>query len=224
MKEKDLYIPCTWHNRYPLFTQRLLYIPDYYQNHQEFYSEEYQKFLVEKEQLVVEFCSGNGQWIMKQALEHPNKNFIAVEKKFHRARKIWKKIHNDQIVNLIVVLGTGQDFSSYYLPTSSVSQMYINFPDPWPKKKHAKNRILQTSFLDQIYPLLVSKGFVFMASDHKEYIESTLKLFLQSSSWAPCFTSPYYVTQMPDYGTSYFASLFHKQNLPIYYIKFAKKC
>lgn len=222
-KETDLKIPCTWKTRFPVFIEKLLYVPEYYEKHESFSDEAFSTFLTEKDTLIVEYCSGNGQWIIERALKNPNKNFIAVEKKFDRARKIWKKIHNYNLDNLIVVLGCGEDFSSWYLPKHCVDEVFVNFPDPWPKEKHAKNRILKRPFIDQLKPLLKTDGKVFISSDHKGYIDQTISLFLEDPAWKSPFTCPYYVTDLKDYGTSFFDSLFREKDLEIYYLQFDKQ-
>lgn len=221
-KDIDLKIPGTWETRSPVFIEKLLYVPDYYDKHSSFSDDSYTNFLMAKDTLIVEYCSGNGQWILEKAQNNPNQNFIAVEKKFARARKIWKKIHNYQLENLIVVLGSGEDFSNWYLPKNSINQVYINFPDPWPKEKHAKNRIIKRPFLDQVKSLLKPKGNICISSDHKGYIDQAITLFLEDSSWKSPFNSPYFVTELENYGTSFFDTLFRQRDLNIYYLQFDK--
>lgn len=222
MNAPDLKIPCTWETREPLFIKRLLYVPEYYQGHKDFISEEFSSYLHEDKDLIIEYCSGNGQWIIEQAIKHPSKNFIAVEIRFDRAKKIWKKIHAYNLKNLIVIFGDGREFSKYYLPKKIVSDIYINFPDPWPKEKHAKNRILQKTFIEQMKGLLKKEGRVYLSTDHKSYLESTKTLFLNDSEWISPFPDPYHVTDLEGYGTSFFDELFRKKKKTVYYLNFIK--
>ena len=222
MKDTDLKIPYTWKTRVPYFGQRLLYVPDFYQDHKEFYSDDYLSFLREKEEVIVEYCSGNGQWILDQAAKHPDKNFIAVEKRFDRGKKIWRKIHTQALTNLIVVLGDGRDFSKYYLPEKCISSVYINFPDPWPKRCHEKNRILQSPFIGQVKTLLKEKGNIYISTDHKGYLEDTKKIFLADTDWVCPFQDPYHVTNLENYGISFFDTLFRQKRESIYYLNFFK--
>lgn len=222
MNEQELLIPCSWETRKALFVKRLLYVPDYYQDHKDFFSEELSLFVEQENPLIVEYCSGNGQWIIEQAQKNPHKNFIAVEKRFDRARKIWKKIHSYDLKNLVVVLGAGEEFSSYYMPKNSIDQIYVNFPDPWPKEKHAPKRILKKTFIDQIKVLLKKNGDFFLSSDHQGYVEAVKEIFLQDKEWKCPFKAPFHVHDMKDYGTSFFDTLFRHQDLKIYYLHFIK--
>lgn len=222
MKALNLKIPYTWETRKSYFGKRLLYVPEFYQEHESFSSDEYSQFLNEKEDLIVEYCSGNGQWILEQAKKYPNKNFIAVEKRFDRAKKIWKKIHTQALSNLIIVLGDGRVFSKYYLPRETISSVYINFPDPWPKQCHKKNRILQPLFIDMLKNLLKDQGSVYISTDHKGYMEDAKSFFLGVSGWGCPFPDPYHVTDLENYGTSFFDTLFRQKKETIYYLNFIK--
>jgi tRNA (guanine-N7-)-methyltransferase len=222
MKAIDLKIPYTWKTRAPYFGQRLLYVPEFYQDHEAFSADDYFSFLNEKEEIIIEYCSGNGQWILEQAAKHPEKNFIAVEKRFDRAKKIWRKIHTHNLPNLIVVLGDGREFSKHYLPEKCISSVYINFPDPWPKKRHEKNRIMQPFFINQVKLLLKNKGNFYFSTDHKGYLEDTKKIFLDDSEWTCPFPDPYHVNDLENYGTSFFDTLFRQKKESIYYLNFIK--
>src|SRR5688572_8934390 len=96
-------------------------------------------------QVIVEYCSGNGSWIAAKALQNPHLNWVAVEQKISRGKKIWSKINNFSLPNLIVLIGEGESSTKRFFPTHSIREIYVNFPDPWPKRRHAKNRIVRTS-------------------------------------------------------------------------------
>ena len=96
MKKSDLIIPFKFENRRPIIINRLLFVPRNYDKHSEFKEK---KYFVNSNPIHVEYCSGNGDWIIQKAKENPNINFIAVEMKFDRARKIWVKMHNDKVDN-----------------------------------------------------------------------------------------------------------------------------
>jgi tRNA (guanine-N7-)-methyltransferase len=167
--------------------------------------------------LHVEFCSGNGQWIASMAQLYPRINWIAVEKDFERARKIWLKIFRLQLGNLFVVYGEGFVFSRYFLPDTCVGEVYVNFPDPWPKRRHAKHRIIQKSFIDEMSRILISDGTVTLVTDDAAYSEQMIELF---SSWPSAWGSSPYVTEWPEFGDSFFQSLWARQHRTIRYHRF----
>lgn len=165
----------------------------------------------------VEFCSGNGNWIADKALKHPEKNWLAVEKRFDRARKIWSKIRNFHIPNLVVAWAEARALSAHYFPPKSVSSIYINFPDPWPKKRHAKHRLISLSFFEETYRTLVPGGELIFVTDDEPYSNLFLSFAATLSSWKQTIECPGYSAPPPDYGDSFFSSLFHSQGTPIRY-------
>lgn len=171
--------------------------------------------------VFVEFCSGNGHWLIEKAIRHPEINWVAVEKRFDRMKKIWSKIKNHQLQNVLVAFGEGFFISSHFFQAGSVSRVFVNFPDPWPKNKHAKNRIISPSFLQEISRILVNDGLFIFVTDALSY--SQLFLSFKDNPLAQTLPSPGYTEPPTDYGTSFFDSLFKSQGKPIFYHCFQKK-
>src|SRR4051812_938783 len=131
----DLRIPFTWSERHTVFLDKCLYIPSFYEGHSEWRPLLWEdpELFGNQQPVIVEYCSGNGQWIAERAKQNPHINWVAVEKRFDRASQIWAKMKRENISNIFVVCGDGAIFTRYYAPAKSVSEIYINFPDPWPK-------------------------------------------------------------------------------------------
>jgi tRNA (guanine-N7-)-methyltransferase len=170
----------------------------------------------------VEYCSGNGLWIAERALSNPHINWVAVEMRLDRTRKIWSKIKNFQIDNLIVVNGEGEFATQAYFPKNSVSAIYINFPDPWPKRCHAKNRIVKTSFLNAIAEILKENGEITVVTDDPIFSEWTLQTFNISPQFSSLIAAPHYKTEWPHYGDSFFDALWREKGCTIRYHHFLK--
>ena len=225
MTRQELKIPFSWKERKPILLNRLLYIPEYFFAH-DLYAhlfEESLQFFEKKQKIFVEYCSGNGEWIIEKAKQHPNINWIAVEKRFDRARKIWKKMHKENSKNLLVVLGEGLTFTKFYLPATSVHEVYINFPDPWPKNCHSKHRLLQKEFMQEITRIIPDNAKIIIATDDEITMQRTCDMFLSSEKWQSTFAYPYYVQNWQDYGYSYFSSLWQSKGKEIFYMSFYKK-
>jgi tRNA (guanine-N7-)-methyltransferase len=168
----------------------------------------------------VEYCAGNGAWIAEKALQHPERNWVAVEIQFERVRKIWSKIHNFNLKNLFVVCGDGLTFSRYYVPDDSFAAIYVNFPDPWPKEKHAKKRLLQEPFLSEIARTSTKEAIATIVTDHVGYTSQIIEAMRIHSSWEPCFPDPWFLTHMEGYGSSWFDALWKEMGVPIHYMQF----
>lgn len=165
--------------------------------------------------LHVEFCSGNGTWIIEKAKAFPSLNWVAVEKRFDRVRKIWSKRENEHIPNLLIVFGDARVFLKECIPTHSLHRLYINFPDPWPKRRHAKHKILSPSFFQESHRAIQPDGQLIFVTDDPDYSSCFAELAKQNSStWKQRLEKE----SVPDgYGTSFFHSLFSSQGKKIHY-------
>lgn len=220
MQNKNFQIPCNWENRKPLLLERLLYIPNHYYKHEEFKFPSWKDLFENDFRVCIEYCSGNGQWIIEKAQKNLSMNWVAVEKRFSRARKIWLKAKNIGIKNLYVVFGDANPFTQFYLNPKTVSEVYVNFPDPWPKKRHAKHRLIQKDFIKKLQKDLEVKGKITLVTDDQNYKEQMIQTFLEEA-WIPLFKKPYYTTKWPDFGDSYFEDLWKGKGRKIFYLQFS---
>lgn len=222
MKTKEFWIPCTFEERKPLLLDKLFFIPDHYSEHQKFYFPKWsdKEIFGNDKPVVVEYCSGNGQWILDRAVQYPNINWVAIEKRFDRVRKIWKKLHRNNISNVYIIFGEAQTFTKEYLQESSVDETYMNFPDPWPKTKHAKHRIVQPDFVKDLSKALKPKASATFVTDNEQYSEQIISTFLSDIQWTSKFADPYFTHEWPDFGASFFEELWKSKGLSIRYHQF----
>lgn len=170
--------------------------------------------------VCLEIGSGNGEWICQKALSEPHKIWIALEMKFDRVRKIWSKMKNHQIENLWIVCAEAVDFLSHYVPKHSIDHIAINFPDPWPKKKHAKNRLVQKPFLDLLSSVSSSEAEFHLLTDDPNYAEQMRSCFLDNEKFKPLFPEPYFSSDIEHYGSSYFMRLWQEKKRSFYFFKY----
>jgi tRNA (guanine-N7-)-methyltransferase len=222
MKPKNLKCPFIWESRRPLICDRVVYVPEYYQNHEEFIFPGWEdsSLFGKSGKVFVEYCAGNGAWIVEKALQQPEDLWVAVEKRFDRVRKIWSKIQNFKLPNLIVVCGEAQMFNRYYLPDDSIEACYVNFPDPWPKERHAKHRLIQSPFLNELSRKVKKGGVATLVTDDPAYSEQMIGEMLKTLPWTSCFDDPHFVTEWENYGSSYFADLWREKGRTIRYMQF----
>lgn len=225
MKPKNLKSPLTWEERRPIVHDRVLYVPEYYDRHHEwtFPGWESPDIFGRSAPIEVEFCAGNGLWILEKATAHPERNWVAVEYQFDRVRKIWSKIQNYSLKNLLVVCGEALTFTRFYAPPNSFDAAYVNFPDPWPKDRHARRRLLQEPFFTEMARTCKPNAPLTIVTDHPTYTNQITKTALEHPAWTSSFALPYYVTEWDNYGTSYFDALWREQGLKIHYMQYTRK-
>ncbi len=131
-----------------------------------------------KEQAVeVELGSGDGSFLMQYAALHPEHNFIGLERLLGRLRKIDRKGRRAGLQNLRAVRLEASYFLQYVLPKDSISAIHIYFPDPWPKRKHRKNRLIQTGFSELCAGVLTTDGRVYLRTDDADYFKQMQEVF-----------------------------------------------
>lgn len=170
----------------------------------------------------VEYCSGNGAWIAERAMASPDINWVAVEKKFDRVRKIWSKKKNFNIANLIVICGEAEEATERFFPASSIAKVYINFPDPWPKLRHTKNRLIHPTFVVELWRILQSGGSVHFVTDDRPYSDWFIEMMPKHAPFVSQYPAPYFAEDEPGYGSSYFESLWREKGRTILFHQYVK--
>lgn len=225
MKAQDLRIPFDWESRHVFLKDQLLYVPCYYENYRNFAFPgwEHCEVFGNDHPVHVEYCSGNGEWIVAKAAAEPNINWVAVEKKFERASKIWARAKRQNLTNILIVCGDALTATKHYFPTESISHAYINFPDPWPKKRHAKHRLVQDDFTYEVWRILKNDCNFSLVTDDPNYSQQMISVMIKNSGFETNYPTPYFITNLPGYGTSYFEDLWREQGKIIKYHQFRKK-
>lgn len=222
MQPKHLKFPYPWRERRPEIRDGVLYVPDYYEKHHEFSMPNWEAIFGNTNPVIIEYCSGNGTWIAEKAKDK-TKNWVAVEWRFERVQKIWSKTKNQKLDNLFIVCGDARDFIRDYLKEASVDGVFVNFPDPWPKDKHAKNRLFQPPFIAELARTLKPSAPFIVATDDPPYSEQLKDVVLENGSWNPAFADPYYVSEWEGYGDSFFDALWRGKGRSIRYFQFNRK-
>lgn len=170
----------------------------------------------------VEYCSGNGDWIVKRAKEEKERNWVAVEVKFQRVRKIWSKLKNEGLQNLVVICGEGLKVTKSYFPSGSIDSLYVNFPDPWPKRRHAKNRIVREEFVEEAARITRCHGELTLVTDDPAYSLQMIDKVLCNPAFSSLIPAPHYVTERDNYGASWFEALWREKGKAIRFHQFRK--
>ena len=134
--------------------------------------------------LEVDVGCGKGRFLVARASKNPETNFLGIDRLLTRLRKVDKKIGRAGISN-VRLLRLEADYSlNFLLPPESVSVFYVFFPDPWPKRRHHRRRLLQGAFLNSVVKTLVPSGIIHIATDHLNYYEEVHRLMTDSPAFA----------------------------------------
>lgn len=147
--------------------------------------------------VFVELGSGSGLHLLTLAEQNPDALCLGLEIRFKRAFKTGEKAEKLGLSNLIVMRSDARCISQLF-GHREVDQFFVNYPDPWDKRRWIKNRLLNPELLSTMRSLLKPNGCLRYKTDHQEYFASTTKLLadsgwriekhttdLLSSSWTP---------------------------------------
>ena len=136
------------------------------------------------EQVVLEIGFGMGEATALIARDFPNTGFLAVEVHKPGIGKLMARVEELALSNIRIIEGDAHPIITTMIPDKSVDGVHLFFPDPWPKKRHNKRRIVNAEFLALIHPKIKDGGFFHIATDWVPYAEYIEEVFAAS----PLFT------------------------------------
>lgn len=138
----------------------------------------------------LEIGSGKGEFIIQMAKKYPNVHFLAVEVVRTVAGILTKRIVDENIDNVKVF---AHDVETLFemIPDGFFNKIYLNFSDPWPKKRHEKRRLTHHRFLEQYHHILSKKGEVIFKTDNVDLYHFSLEEVEQSEFKIVSMTEDY---------------------------------
>ena len=125
----------------------------------------------------MEIGAGKGAFLVEEAKNRPAVNFIGIE----RARRYWglasDRVRCHGCSNVRLILVDAGYFLDEFVPDDFLNAIYVHFPDPWPKKRHQKRRLIQPRFLQVVERVLTREGRFQVVTDHKT-------ISITSSTWS----------------------------------------
>ncbi|MCK9557166.1 MAG: tRNA (guanosine(46)-N7)-methyltransferase TrmB [Candidatus Cloacimonetes bacterium] len=135
--------------------------------------------------LYIEIGSGKGEFISRYPISHPEWNFIGMEMSEKRIRNCLKKLSVQANPNVRLVRKFVDASLTQLFKASSISGIFIQHPDPWPKRRHHRRRLIQQDLLNAMAHILIPGAQVQISTDHSEYASWIVEEFLQN----PHYTS-----------------------------------
>ncbi|MCD7894864.1 MAG: tRNA (guanosine(46)-N7)-methyltransferase TrmB [Erysipelotrichaceae bacterium] len=146
---------------------------DYYINNNTQYIGKWSKLFDNDHPIYIEIGMGKGDFIIENALRYPEINFIGIEKYPSVLVKAVKKLDEVKLDNLKIINVDANNLNDIFAE-NEVDRIYLNFSDPWPKRKHAKRRLTAKSFLEIYKHILKNNGEIILKTDNRILFEYTL--------------------------------------------------
>lgn len=126
--------------------------------------------------IVLEIGFGMGSSLLEMAQHHPEMNFLGIEVYRPGIGSLLSAMEKNSVHNIRVICADAVEVLNHMIKDNSLSRVQIFFPDPWPKKRHHKRRLIQLPFIQLIYPKLKSQGILHLATDWQPYAEHMLQV------------------------------------------------
>jgi tRNA (guanine-N7-)-methyltransferase len=155
--------------------------------------------------LEIELGCGDASFLVELARRHPEANFIGVERLLGRMTKLDRKGRRAGLENIRGIRIESSYFLQYLLPRHSVSAIHIYFPDPWPKTRHHKNRLINERFAALACAALVPGGKVFLRTDDASYFSQMTEVFSAAKGFEKIETAPELAELLTDFERDFHA-------------------
>ena len=130
--------------------------------------------------LIVDIGFGDGELLVATAEDHAESNFIGIEVYDAGIGHCLKLIEQRKVNNLKLISGDAVEVMMFGIPNNSINQINLFFPDPWPKKRHHKRRIINNEFILLMSKKLAENGMVNISTDWEDYADQIETVFVNN--------------------------------------------
>ncbi len=171
--------------------------------------------------LALEIGCGIGDFMVQLAADRPETNFLAIDIYNKGCIKTCRKIEAEGLDNVRVARMEARHLLLNYCEAESLSAIYINCPDPWPKKRHRDRRLVNDEFLDLARFALQPGGELYFSTDFADYAEQVAETLAGRSDFVNRQASPF-TLDLPGYPVSKYMRRFLDLGQPIHYLHYRK--
>lgn len=139
----------------------------------------FSQLFAQPQPLEIEIGMGKGRFLMELASQHPEINYIGIERYPSVLLRALQKREQLELSNLLFLCVDAGELAQVFAP-GEVSRIYLNFSDPWPKDRHAKRRLTSPEFMEVYSQFLAPDGTVEFKTDNQELFSYSLESIVQS--------------------------------------------
>lgn len=165
---------------------------------------EFSKIFGNTNPVHLEIGSGKGEFISQKCRVNREVNFVGIELNPHRITSIMKKLDLEYDTNVRLLNHYVDKEITKVIPKNSIPVIYIQHPDPWPKRRHFKYRLINQDFIDALNLLLAPGGRVEIATDHPGYSEWIIEHFKERKDFKSLFEKGFTFEKQANHIETYF--------------------
>lgn len=172
--------------------------------------------------LALEIGCGIGDFIVKTASDIPETNFIAIDFYNKGCYKTCRRIERHGVTNVRVLREEARQFIAERIPKESLRGVYINCPDPWPKKRHRKRRLVNRQFVEFIRDYMVPGADFYFATDFDDYGTDVAGMMPDVPGFENSLAPDLYRHELAGYHLSKYMMKFMAEGKRIYFVHYRK--
>jgi len=171
--------------------------------------------------LALEIGCGIGDFMVQLAAAHPQRNFLAIDIFNKGCLKTCRRMEKAGLDNVRVMRIEARYLLATYIAPQSLAAVYINCPDPWPKKRHRERRLVSAGFMRQLLCYLKPEADFYFSTDFADYAAQVAELLPEQPGFCNMLPVPM-VTALPGYPVSKYMRRFLDRGEPIHYLHYRR--
>ena len=173
--------------------------------------------------LVVELGFGRGEFLLDLATRAPEVAHVGVEYSHKRVLKLARRIARMELCNVRLVHATAEQVVSELLGPGSVRTFWVNFPDPWPKKRHHRRRLIQPAQAALLADRLVAGGILEVATDHPDYAEQIDAVLAAEPALENVYAPDRFLREVPDRLPTAYELEWRAEGRPLHFWRYRRR-
>lgn len=185
------------------------------------YQGKYQTLFENDNPIHIEIGTGKGKFVTEMAQMHPDINYIGIEKYDSVLLRALEKQELLELPNLKLMLLDAKEIDCVF--QNEITCVYLNFSDPWPKKRHAKRRLTSSEFLKAYDVIFKGKKEIIMKTDNRKLFEYSVISLTEYGYHIKELSLNLYDDNMPENIATEYEEKFHNLGFPIYRVVVEKE-
>lgn len=172
--------------------------------------------------LVVELGFGRGEFLRGLAAAAPAAAHLGIDRSHRRVLKLARRIAPTEERNIRLIDARAEELVQGALAEASVSACWINFPDPWPKTRHQRRRLVQSDFVALLATRLLPGGELQVATDHVDYAEQIAAVLAAEPRLENALATPF-VAEVPGRPCTAYEAMWRAEGRPLHFFTYRRR-
>lgn len=171
----------------------------------------------------MEIGPGRGDLLLTLAAQNPHLKYVAIEIGKKRYFKLIERIKKRKLENIILLCGDARVALKRYFDPATFKKIFVLFPDPWPKKRHAFRRLLSREWIDVMLHLLKPDSELITATDVPWYAEWVFENLTSFTQLTNTLSPARFLPELADLPETYFQKKWRDMGLNLHFMKHVKR-